>query len=193
MQVNTTGRLPVLFSVLLAATVLLSHASPAQAEFKVGFVNVAKVLDQAPQAEAARTRIEKEFSPRDRELLGQQKELRKLEDKLVRDSAVMAESERVKLDNEIRTIKRELRRAQEEFREDLNLKRNQELGKLQRVVIEVIQGLAKQEKYDLVVSDGVIFAGDRVDITDKVLARLQALQKESGKADNGKKAGTPRN
>jgi len=144
----------------------------AQAQVKIGFVNVGKVLDQAPQAEDARTRIEQEFAPKDRELLAQQKEIRTLEDNLIRNAAVMSNSERQKQETEIRAKKREVRRSQDEFREDLNLRRNQELAKLQQQVAEVIRAMAKAEDYDLVVTDGVIFAGERVDITDAVIERL---------------------
>ena len=83
-------------------------------EFKVGFVNVAVVLDQAPQAAAARARIEREFAPRDREILSQQQELRELEDTLVKDVAVLSASERERQEAEIRQLKRELRRSEEE-------------------------------------------------------------------------------
>jgi outer membrane protein len=151
----------------------------ASAQVKVGFVNVAKVLELAPQAEAARNRIEREFAPKDRELLQQQKDVRSLEDRLVKNAAVLSEAERQRKETEIRAAKRDLRRAQDEFREDLNLRRSQELSKLQQEVTEVIQTLAKAEKYDLIVSDGVIFAGKRVDITDKILERLRADFKTS--------------
>jgi outer membrane protein len=146
----------------------------ASAEVKIGFVNVAKVLELAPQAEAARNRIEREFAPKDRELLQQQKDVRGLEDRLVKNAAVLSDVERQRDETKIRASKRELRRAQDEFREDLNLRRSQELSKLQQKVTGVIQVLAKAEKYDLIVSDGVIFAGTRVDITDKILKRLRA-------------------
>ncbi len=149
-------------------------AQAASAQIKVGFVNVAKVLELAPQAEAARNRIELEFAPKDRELLQQQKDVRSLEDRLVKNAAVLSEAERQRKETEIRAAKRDLRRAQDEFREDLNLRRSQELSKLQKKVTEVIQVFAKAEKYDLIVSDGVIFAGERVDITDKILERLRA-------------------
>ena len=148
-------------------------AEGASAEVKVGFVNVAKVLELAPQAEAARNRIEKEFAPKDRELLQQQKDVRSLEDRLVKNAAVLSEAERQRNESEIRATKRELRRRQDEFREDLNLRRSQELSKLQQKVTEVIKALAEAEKYDLIVSDGVIFAGQRVDITDQILERLR--------------------
>ncbi|TFH49984.1 MAG: OmpH family outer membrane protein, partial [Lysobacterales bacterium] len=95
-------------------------AQAASAEVKIGFVNVAKVLELAPQAEAARNRIEKEFAPKDRGLLDQQKDVRNLEDRLVKNAAVLSEAERQRNETEIRTIKRDLRRAQDECREDLN-------------------------------------------------------------------------
>jgi outer membrane protein len=149
------------------------------AQVKVGFVNISKVLDKAPQAESARESIEREFAPRDRELLDQQKQVREIEDKLVKNGAIMSASERQRQESEIRSMKREIRRLQDEFREDLNLRRSQELSKLQRKVTEVFQDLAKAERYDLVVTDGVIYAGERVDITDKVIGQLTAQFKKS--------------
>ena len=170
---HQSTRLLSLLVFLLAGAIVASSAF-AQ-DIKIGFVNVAKVLDESPQAAQARERIEKEFAPRDRALLAQQKELRALEDQLVRDGAVMTEDQRVKLEQDIRSRRREMRRTQEEFREELNLRRNQELSKLQRRVIEVIQELAKAESYDLVVTDGVVYAGERVDITAKVVGRLKEM------------------
>jgi outer membrane protein len=86
----------------------------------------------------------------------------------------MSASERQRQEGEIRALKREIRRLQDEFREDLNLRRSQELSQLQRKVTEVIQSLAKAENYDLILTDGVIYAGERVDITDKIIARLNS-------------------
>ncbi len=160
--------------------ILLAGGSGAYAqEFRVGFVNVAVVLDQAPQAAAARARIEREFAPRDREILSQQQELRALEDTLVKDVAVLSASERERQEAEIRQLKRELRRSEEEFREDLNLRRSQELSALQRMVTEVIQNMARTESYDLIMTDGVVFAGDKVNITKRVIERLKADFNES--------------
>jgi outer membrane protein len=159
---------------------MLAHGLPAHAaEFKVGFVNVAIVLDQAPQAAQARARIEREFAPRDREILSQQQQIRTLEDKLVKNAAVLSGSERERQEADLRQLKRELRRSQEEFREDLNLRRSQELSALQRMVTEVIQNMARAEKYDLVITDGVVFAGDKVNITKRVIEHLNAEFEES--------------
>ena len=168
------------FVVSALASALVFACIPAvHAEVKVGFVNVAKVLDKAPQAESARARIENEFAPKDRELLAQQKEIRNVEDRLIKNAAVMSASERTRQEGEIRALKRELRRSQDEFREDLNLRRSEELSKLQRKVTEVIQTLAKAEKYDLIVTDGVVFASAKVDVTDVVIDLL-ATEIQSG-------------
>ncbi len=142
-------------------------------EIKIGFVNVARVLEKAPQAAKAKKKLEQEFSPRDKKLVAQQKELKKLEEKLARDAAVMSESERRKIEREILSKRRELQRAQEEFREDFNIRRNEELAKLQKQVFEAIKALAKEEKYDLLLTDGVVYASDKVDVTEKVQKKLQ--------------------
>ena len=159
---------------------MLAHdAAVHAADFKVGFVNVAIVLDQAPQAAQARARIEREFAPRDREILTRQQQIRALEDNLVKNAAVLSASERERQEGELRQLKRDLRRSQEEFREDLNLRRSQELSALQRMVTEVIQDMARGENYDLIMTDGVVFAGEKVNITSRVIERLKSGFKES--------------
>lgn len=150
-------------------------AAPAYAETtQVAFVNVPKLLEKAPQAVAANKRLEKEFEPRNRALVEQREQLRELEDQLAREGVTMSETQLRSLEREIRDRKREIRRSQEEYREDLNIRRNDELRKLQKRVYDAIVALAKEQHYDLVVGDGVIYAGDSVDITDKVLTVLRA-------------------
>jgi len=171
------ARIPTDLRRILAAlafgTCTLAGAAAAQAQIKVGFVNVPQVLDQAPQARAADQRLEKEFGPRDSEILSMKRELVAMNEKLTKNAAVMSASERQRQDASIRQLRREIRRLEDEFREDVNLRRSQELGKLQRLVVEVIQELAKAESFDLIISDGVIYAGEKVDITEKVIGRLK--------------------
>ena len=167
----------------LAVALAWAVAGPSwAADIKIGFVDVSRVLDQSPQAEEARERIQAEFAPIDQEVLRLQRELRATEELLLRDGEVMANAERMRIEREVLSRKRDLRRSQEEFREDLNLRRNQELQKLQRQVVLAIRAMAKSEGYDLVISDGVLFAGERVDITGRVLARLsEEYKRQDGK------------
>ncbi len=157
--------------LLLVLGFVLSLNVVAQ-EVKIGFVNSARVLQEAPQAEQARVKLQSEFAPRDKKIVAMQKALKKLEDEMSRDAAVMSETVRKKKEREILAKKRDIKRSQEEFNEDLNLRRNEELNNLQQKVYEAIVSLAKEENYDVILGDSVMFASKRVDITDKVIKRL---------------------
>ena len=167
-------------AVLVVCLCMLS-ANLQAADLKVGFVNAPKVLEQAPQAEAAQKALQKEFSPRDKAIVEGQKEIRKLADKLTRDGVIMSETERRKLERDIVSLKRDLKREQEEFREDLNIRRNEAFEKIRNIVRDAINDIARSEKYDLIVGEGVIYADSRIDITDKVVARLKQEFNKSGK------------
>ena len=147
--------------------------STAAADLKIGYVNVPMVLDQAPQAERAKRALEDEFAPRDKLLVSQSKEVKTLEEQLSRDGAIMSESERSKLERDIISKKRDIRRSQEEFREDFNMRRNEELGKLQKEIFEAIRSLAKEENYDLLLTDGVVHASEAIDVTKKIQQKLK--------------------
>jgi outer membrane protein len=145
----------------------------ASAELKIGVVNAIKILEGAPQAEAARKQLEKEFASRDRDLVARQKTIKEMEDRLARDGATMAEAEARKLERDIVSKRRDLKRDQDEFREDVNLRRNEEFGKIQKEIVQSIQDVAKSEGYDLILGEGVIYASDKTDITNAVLERLR--------------------
>jgi len=160
---------------LVTAIFLLSaFVVPVYAEdYKLGAVNAIKILEQSPQADAARSAIEKEFAPRDKEMVATQKRLKELEDRLVKDGAIMSEAERQKLEREVINLKRDLKRTQDEFREDFNFRRNEEFSKIQKKIVEAIQNVAKENNYDIVLSEGVIYASPKVDISDLVIEYLK--------------------
>jgi len=160
-------------SIVTATLCLSLSCGTALAELKIGVVNAEKILEKAPQVEQARSRLEKEFSPRDKQLVSVQREVKSMEDKLAKDGDVMSESQRNKLERDVLAKKRDLKRSQQEFREDFNIRRNEEFDKLQRQIYQTIVQIAKEKKYDLVLGDGVIYGSDQVDITDQVLQRLK--------------------
>ncbi|MBL6986784.1 MAG: OmpH family outer membrane protein [Methylobacter sp.] len=151
---------------------LLLITNVSFAELKVGFVNIPLVLEKAPQAEKAKKRLEQEFSPRDKRLVAQQKEIENLAEKISKNAAVTSKSEQAKLESDLLNKKRDAQRAQQEFSEDFNVRRNEELGKLQRNIVEVIRGIAKDQNFDLLLTDGVIYANDEIDITTQVQQKL---------------------
>ena len=154
---------------------LLLAANVSYADLKIGFVNIPAVLEKAPQAEKAKKRLEQEFSPRDKQLVAQQKEIQSMDDRMTKDVAVMGESARLNLEKDILNKKRDAKRAQQEFSEDFNVRRNEELGKLQRRIVEAIREIAKAQNFDLLLTDGVIYASDKIDVTSQVQQKLSTM------------------
>jgi outer membrane protein len=173
------ARLSTFASLLLTSAVLAAPlgAAQAQAQTKIAVVNVPRLLEEAPQAKAAMQALQDEFAPRMREISATQKELKTKEEKLQRDGAVMAENERRTAEKDLREGQRELSRKYNEYNEDLNLRRNEELGKLQRSLLQEVQAFARTGNYDLVVGDGVLYVNESMDITPQVLSALQARAK----------------
>ena len=164
-----------IFIFVVASIMALGVMTNANAaDYKIGVVNAVAVLEAAPQSDAARKKLEKEFSSKDRELVAKQKGLKSLEDRLKKDGAIMSESERGRLERDILQKRRELKRDQDEFREDVNFRRNEEFGKIQKQIVEAIRQVAAEEKYDLVLGEGVIYASKAVDITETVIKKLKA-------------------
>jgi outer membrane protein len=164
--------------IFIAALVLTALASgPANAQnLKVGVVNVAQLLEQAPQSQAVNKQLSDEFAPRQRDIVALRNKLQTQQETFQRDSSVMGEQERLNLERDIRDGQRELQRTENEYLEDLNIRRNEELGKLQRVFIQEVQTYARDAKYDLVLTD-VLYFSNAVDITPAV---LEALKKNTG-------------
>lgn len=160
-----------IYSIGLLIFGLMNTAVAAEA--KIGFVDTARVLKQAPQADQARKKLESEFAPRDKNVIEMQKQLKDMEDELSKNASVMSELVRKKKEREIISQKRDIKRAKEEFNEDLNIRRNEELSKLQKLVYETIVNLAREKSYDIILGDNVLYSSKRVDITDDVLERLR--------------------
>ena len=173
-----------------AAVLLLVFAVPAAwaDALKVGYVNAARLLPEAPQAEAVSQRLKQEFALRQDQLVARQKELRELEDRLARDGAIMSEEERRRLERRLLEGRRDLARAQEDLREDFSLRRNEEISRLLQMVQQTIEGLGRELGYDLILYDGVAYASERVDLTGRVLERLRRQAREGRQGQGGASA-----
>lgn len=161
------------FVILTISIVIFSSQAYAQGTLKIGVVQALKVLEQSPQYQAAGKAIDKEFEPRGKKLISEQKNIKSLEDKLSKDRAIMSESEIAKLERDILAKRRDYKRGQDEYREDLNFRRNEELAKIQKTIFEAIQKVAKENNYDVVLSEGVIYASSKADMTNLVIDALK--------------------
>jgi outer membrane protein len=156
----------------VAVVFALAGGAVQAAEYKVGFVNTERLFREAAPAKRAQQKLEKEFATRDAEIQKLSKQVRELQAQLERDGATMADAERRNKERDLANLTRDLQRGQREFREDLNLRRNEELASVQERANKVIQQMAEAEKFDLILQDPVVYASQRIDITDKVIKAL---------------------
>ena len=172
------------FKPLAAAVTAAAAAAvlvPAQAqELKIGYVNSERVLREATPAKAAQAKLETEFSKRERDLTDQGARLKAAADKLDKDAPTLSEAERTRRQRELVEQDRDLQRKRREFQEDLNQRRNEELATVVERANRVIKQIFDAEKYDVILQE-VVFAGPRVDITDKVIRTLNSAPAGPGK------------
>lgn len=167
----------VIRGVLLLGIVLLAMPGMVLAQqVKIGFVNIARLISEAPQATSAMAALQEEFAPRQRELVALQTSFQERQEQLQRDVEVMGPDERQNAERDLRKEERQLARSLEELNEDANLRRNEELAKLQREILREVATYAREAGYDLVLGEGVFYASSAVDITADVLNRLQSAE-----------------
>jgi len=155
------------------AALLLAFAAVAAVaqDMKIGFVDVERIRRESAPAERASKQLEKEFAPRAQDLQRREAQVKTLQGQLEKDAMTMSESERRGKEQELSRMNVDFQRLQREYREDLNLRRNQELGALFERVDRVIKQIADAEKFDLILQEAV-FRSPRIDITDRVLKAL---------------------
>ncbi len=158
-----------LIAVLLLGLALVPGMAGAQ--MKIGFVNTERVFREAAPAKRAQQALEREFSARNAELQRVEKQGRDLQNELERENVTMSDAARREKERQLADISRNFQRMQREIREDLNLRRNEELARVQERATRVINQIAEQEKFDLVIQEAV-FASSRIDITDRVIRAL---------------------
>ena len=159
---------------VVAIVMLAATSTPALAqgsEVKIGFINSERLFREAAPAKRAQQKLEKEFAGRDAEIQKLSKQIRDLQSVLEKDSVTMPEAERRDKERDLANKNRDLQRMQREFREDLNLRRNEELSAVQERANKVIQQIAADEKFDVIMQD-VVYASPRIDITDRVIKAL---------------------
>ena len=157
-----------------AAAMFVVCTAPAVAqELKIGYVNSERVLREATPAKAAQSKLEAEFSKREKELNDQALRLKSAADKLEKDNPTLSEGERSRRQRELVEQDRDIQRKRREFQEDLNQRRNEELATVVERANRVIKQIFDAEKYDVILQE-VVFASGRVDITDKVIRVLNA-------------------
>ena len=147
---------------------------------RIGVLDWQTLLSKSPQAEDAGKRLEKEFQvPKDK-LVNKQKEFQTKREKMQRDADVMSVAERGKKEKELAKMEQDIRRMDEELRSDYTTRHREEMDIFIKEVKDLVDEVAQEYKYDVVISqEGVLHVADRVDMTGKVLERLEKQAKSS--------------
>jgi len=167
--------LKLTFAVYLMA---FSSIALSVSGVKLGVVNVAMLLEQAPQAKLATAALEKEFSPQQSELKSLAGKLEKQQSAYQKNKSVMSDTQKVTKEREITMLTREIQRRRNDVQELLNLRRNEELAKLQNIVNEAIKSIGEKQGFDLILYEGIAYTNDRIDITGDVLTHLKTQSKK---------------
>ena len=160
-----------LFSLIFVAGLSLATSVSGE-DLKIGFVNTDRVFKEAAPALRSQKKLQDEFAPRDQEIKAVNAQATEVKAKLEKDGLTMVESEKRALESELARLSREIQRLQREFREELNLRKQEELKIILRIANEEIDKIAAEEKYDLILQEAV-YRSDRLDITDKVIKALE--------------------
>ena len=152
--------------------ILIFNTSMVSAEIKIGFVEIKKILQNAPQTVKANKVLEKEFTKRTKKLKKTVKKIKQKEIAFQKDSMTMSDSDREKKIKEIQGLKIDAQRTEREVREDIDLRRKEEIANVQNLVNIAVEKVAKEQAYDLILYQGVAFAGKKVDITNVVIKAL---------------------
>ena len=158
-------------TLLVALMAALPVAQAVAAEMKIGYVNTQRIFRDAPAAQKAAKKIEAEFSKRDQELQRMAKQLQSLQEGMEKNAVTMADSDRRNKERELNDLSRDFQRKQREFREDLNLRQNEENAAIIEKANKAIKQIAEADKYDLIVQD-VVWVNPKLDITEKVIKSL---------------------
>lgn len=150
----------------------------AVAQTRMAVVNISKLVTESPQAASARQKMDQEFSARRKKLEGLQEKLVADVEKAKKDAAVMSPDEKKKLQEDLGKRQRDFAQQQGEYNAEVARREQQELETLRKTILEVVADVARQNKYDVVLGDGVVYAADAINITDKVLA---AMRSKAGK------------
>jgi outer membrane protein len=163
--------LKYVYPIFTALTLSLGIAAVDAADLKIGYIDAERINRESAPAERASKQLEKEFQPRAQELQRRETQIKTMQSQLEKDAVTMSESDRRNREQELARISLDYQRMQREYREDLNLRRNQELSTLFERANRVIRQIAEAEKFDLIVQEAV-YRSPRIDITERVLKAL---------------------
>ena len=161
----------IVFAILAASM----HASIASAELKIGVYDARKILESLPSVQKEFKKLTAEFEPKEKEIADKRTSLLKLQEDITKNSGtIYSEEENKNKQLEFQSKRRELQLLAEDTERLANVRRNEVVRKIQNSVDQEVSKFAAEEGYDMILRSGVLFAGPKVDITQKILERMSS-------------------
>jgi len=160
------------FTALLLGLGIATPPAFATTNLKIGYVHTERVFRDSQLAVRAQKKLEQEFAKREQDIQRQVKQARDLQAGLEKEGLTLSDSERTRRERELANLNREVQRSQREFREDLNMRKNEEFAQVHERARKIIAEIAEKEKFDLIL-ENVIYASPKADITERVLKALE--------------------
>jgi len=169
------------FITVIIAAVFISFCSGQAAadNGKLGFVDIQKVLNTSNAGKDAKEQLTAKVRKYQDEINRKQEEMKKLKDALEKQGAVLSESAKSAKEKEYQQILKDLQRLQKDAQEDLQSKDEELTRKILGDIEKIVQDYGRKNGYAFIFirNDSMIFADDKIDLTDQILALLNAIKK----------------
>ncbi|GAA0722700.1 OmpH family outer membrane protein [Dokdonella soli] len=166
---NLIRALLLLWAIALAGVAGAQSPPPT----RIGYVDMKRLLDNAPQVVAGRQKLEREFAARDTTLKADEKRAGELRARQTREAASLSRADADSLQREIDALDRSIKRSRDGLRADLKTRSDQELDRSWREINDAVVEFAREQSYDLIVPSPVVYASPKVDVTEQILERLR--------------------
>ena len=143
---------------------------------KIGYIDTDQVVNNLPQYQQNVDRLSNEFEPKKQELLDLFNHIELLRAKII----IINESEnKENLQRELSkltSLEESFKQETEFWQVTMNNRKVELLQKIELIINNTINELAISESYDLILYENAAFVSDKVNITNKVIERIQKLE-----------------
>jgi len=161
-------------AIALLATLMMGTSASALAH-KVGIVDMQEIYKQIPQMAKVEQTLQAEFAERRQEIEKLQGDIRFEAEKFKRESTTMSQAQKDALREKVEGMQKNLAEKGRPLEQEIKMRQNQELAKVQKLIIDAIQTVAKDGKYDEVkVKDTTVYFNPKTvsDLSEKVVEKV---------------------
>lgn len=164
-------------AVILTAALIFSSPTVFADNLKVGVVDINLLLEKYIEEKDIYTLLNEEFFARDQYLLKKRDQIENLRRELMNNASEPSDIR--ELERNIVNLEREFVRMSNDTRQEFNLRKNEELYKLQREINNAILQYAKGHDYDLILESGLLFAKEALYLTEPIFQTLVQENEEA--------------